>query len=514
MNFSLGRTLSSWLMFWLVLTGLSIYLLLPLRSKLRFGIDLVGGTYIMLQVQTEKAVEAELKNRLAAVNSHLEKASLAGLTNSTIENESLVLTFDSVADAQAAAASLEKTWPDMKSSTNSNIVRFTFTSHAIKVLKEDAVQRNIEVLRTRLDQLSVAEISIAKHGEKDIVIELPDVKDPQQAKAMIGKAAVLEFRMVKAAGRTPEDIILDMGGELPSNLEILPGADARQKFYYAVTKYADVTGTALRDAQPTVNEKGQSQVSFTFSPEGGALFYDLTSKNLGKELAIVLDGVVISAPTIQAKIRDSGVITGSKNIQEAKDLSLLLRSGSFVAPVTFEEERQIGPSLGAEAIRQGMIACGVGLALLFVFSLFYYKFAGFLAFLALILNLIFVLFGLSQLHATLTLPGIAGIVLTLGMAIDASILIYERIKEELAAGLSVRNAVNAGFSDAMMVILDANITTFIVGVVLYRFGTGPIQGFAVTMMLGIVSTLLTGLFFLKSLFSFIIDNFAIKKLQI
>ena len=185
-----------------------------------------------------------------------------------------------------------------------------------------------------------------------------------------------------------------------------------------------------------------------------------------------------------------------------------------MAPVTFEEEREIGPSLGAQAIHQGLLACLVGLGLLFVFSIFYYKLAGLLAFSALIFNLLLVLLGLSQLHATLTLPGIAGIVLTLGMAIDASILIFERIKEELAHGSGYRKAVNAGFSDAMTVILDANITTFIVGVVLYRFGTGPIQGFAVTMMLGIVSTLLTGLFFLRSFFSFILDNFSVQKLRI
>lgn len=240
----------------------------------------------------------------------------------------------------------------------------------------------------------------------------------------------------------------------------------------------------------------------------------LPAKNMGKMLAIVLDNMVISAPVIQAAIRSEGMITlGSADINYAKELALLLRSGSFVAPVSFEEERQIGPSLGAESIRQGLISCLVGLGLLFLFSVFFYGFPGILAFIALIYNLLLILLGLSWLNATLTLPGIAGMVLTVGMAIDASILIYEQIKEALAHGMPLRKAIQHGFSDAMVVILDANITTFIVGVVLFYFGTGPIKGFAVTMMLGIISTLITGLFFLRSLFSFILNTFNIQKLK-
>ena len=516
MNLSLRRMTFSWFSFWIVVALMSIYLLWPLRKTLRFGIDLVGGTYIMLQVQTEKAIEADLQSRLASANSYLEKNHISVPTSSIVSDLDLVLTFDSASSAQSASAVLKKQWSDMKEGIENNTLRFSLTKATEKAIAADAVARNIEVLRSRLDQLSVSEISIATHGDRDIVIELPDVKDPQQAKAMIGKAAVLEFKLVRAVGRTPEDIIYDMGGELPYDVEILPGKENgnHHQEYYAVSRHAELTGSSLRTARAQLGEKGNMVVGFEFTSEAGEIFANLTSRNIGKQLAIVLDGIVISAPVIQTKISDSGVITGSGNADEAKDLALLLRSGAFVAPVTFEEERQIGPSLGAQAIHQGLMACVVGLILLFIFSVIYYKFAGLLAFFALIFNVLLVLLGLSLLHATLTLPGIAGIVLTLGMAIDASILIFERIKEELSNNVSLAQAVKSGFSDAMIVILDANITTFIVGIVLYWFGTGPVQGFAVTMMLGIVSTLLTGLFFLRSLFDFILDNFSLQKMRI
>jgi len=374
---------------------------------------------------------------------------------------------------------------------------------------------NIEVLRARLDKMSVAEIAIAPQGEKNIIIELPDVDDPQQAKTMIGKPAVLEFKLVERAGRSKEDLLYEYDGELPDDMHIIAGRGL-DKTYYLVNKYTDITGRLLRDARPTFGGQTGSQlvVAFNFSPEGGEKFYELTSKNYGRQLAVVLDNEVITAPTINAAIKSEGVIEGRFTSEQANELALLLKSGAFVAPVSFEEERQVGPALGAEAIKMGLISCLVALGLLFIFSVYYYSLSGILAFCALIYNLVLILFGLSLLKATLTLPGIAGMVLTIGMAIDASILVYERIKEELSLGLSIKKAVNAGFSDAMVVILDANITTFIVGVVLYYFGTGPVQGFAVTMMLGIVSTLITGLFFLRALFNFVVDLFAVQKLKI
>ena len=518
MNIAARRSIFSWFTFWIVLAIVSIYFLWPLRQTLRYGIDLVGGTYITLEVQTEKAVENELLSRLQGMLTKLKESGKEQPTAKNIEKNAIVLSFASTAAAQNAALLLQSYDKDVAVSASNDTIRASLTEGAVKRISQDAVSRDVEVLRSRLNRLSVEEISIAAQGERNIVIELPDVSDPQQAKEMIGRSALLEFRLVQKSGRTPEDILYELDGILPGDMEILPGkeeADGKPSYYYLVPKFSDVTGKSLRDAYAQLDQqKMQTNVTFKFSAEGGDKFYDLTSKNIGKSLAVVLDGVVITAPTINSGIRNEGYIEGRFTPDEAKQLALLLKSGAFVAPVTFEEERQIGPSLGMDSIKKGLVSCAVGLGLLFLFSVFFYSWCGVLAFITLLFNLLLILLAMSLLCATLTLPGIAGLVLTIGMAIDSSILIFEQIREALAAGMPIRKAVSSGFSDALVVILDANITTFIVGVVLYYFGTGPIRGFAVTMMLGIISTLLTGLYFLKSTFTFILDRFHIQKLRI
>jgi preprotein translocase subunit SecD len=521
MNTSLARGLSSWFTFWIVLALVFCYLLWPLRHTLRFGIDLVGGTFITLEVQTEKAVEAELQSKLQAISKKLNSAGKEAPALKAVEKGAIVLTFNSPAAAQSAAQLIQGYDKDLHISTENQVVRITLTEALTEKIQDNAVESNVEVLRNRLNRLSVEEITIARQGKRNIIVELPDVSDPQQAKEMIGRSAVLEFKLVEKVGRTEEDLLYDLDGILPGDKEILPSQeerDGKPAVYYLVSKFAEVSGKDLRDAYVSISEGGRGGhvpvVNFRFTTEGGEKFYELTSNNINKRLAVVLDGIVITAPNIKTGIHDQGYIEGQSNITEAKNLALMLRSGAFVAPVTFEEERQIGPSLGAESIRQGLVSCLVGLGLLLVFSVIVYKWCGLLAFLSLLYNLLLILFALSILRATLTLPGIAGMVLTVGMAIDASILIYEQIKDGLAAGLSIRKAVSDGFSDALVVILDANITTFIVGAVLYYFGTGPIKGFAVTMMLGIISTLITGLFFLKATFNFILDTFNIQKLRI
>jgi len=516
MNSSVGR-LSSWFTFWIVLALIFCYLLWPLRQTLRFGIDLVGGTFITLEVQTEKAVEAELQSKLQAISKKLTDAGKEAPALKTVEKGSIVLTFNSAAAAQSAAQIMQND-KDLRVTSENQIVRITLTEALTEKIQDNAVESNVEVLRNRLNRLSVEEITIARQGKKNIIVELPDVSDPQQAKDMIGRSALLEFKLVEKVARTEEDLLYDLDGIIPGDQEILPSQeerDGKPTSYYLVSKFAEVSGKDLRDAYVTIDEtKRAPVVNFRFTSEGGDKFYELTNNNINKRLAVVLDGVIITAPNINTGIHDQGYIEGRFSIDEAKQLALLLKSGAFVAPVTFEEERQIGPSLGAESIRQGLISCLVGLGLLFVFSVIFYKLCGLLAFLSLLYNLLLILVAMSILRATLTLPGIAGMVLTVGMAIDSSILIYEQIKDGLAAGLSIRKAVSDGFSDALVVILDANITTFIVGAVLYYFGTGPIKGFAVTMMLGIISTLITGLFFLRATFNFILDTFNIQKLRI
>ena len=508
MNRSLSRMFFSELSFWLVLGCIGLYFLLPLRQSLRFGIDLVGGTYLTLEVQTDKAVEADLVEQMQSIDTKLKRAQFAVPVSKHVEKNSIVLNFASMQDAQIAAGELKNSLPDMTQKSEGSTIRLSYSDSIVERIKEDAVTRNIEVLRTRM-----RDIPIAKQGEKNIVIELPDTANPQEAKARIGKAAQLELRIVDKFAASKDDLMYEFDGELPPDKDILPGENG----FYLVEKYADVTGRMLKDARPEYSQDHgfEHVVKFVFNDIGAEKFYQLTSKHYGKSLAIVLDGYVISAPRINGPIPAGiGQISGGFTAESARELALLLQSGSFTAPVTFEEERQIGPSLGQESIRQGLTSCLVGLGLLFIFSLFYYKLSGLFAFFALIYNLGLILMGLAWLQVPLTLPGIAGMVLTVGMAIDASILIYEHIKEELKKGITINLAVKGGFRDAMKVILDANITTFIVGVVLYHFGTGPIQGFAVTMMLGIVATLITGLFFLRSIFTFMLNNFRVQKLSI
>ncbi|MCA9770426.1 protein translocase subunit SecD [Candidatus Dependentiae bacterium] len=519
--------LFSWLSFWVVVGAIGLYFLYPLRNTLRFGIDLVGGTYITLEVQTDKAVESVLLEKLQAISNKLESADKMPVDKKVvveshsqtkkINKHEIVLIFASIADAQAAALLLREEKNALEQKIDGTILKIILPDREVQKISEDAVGRNIEVLRTRLDKMSVAEITIARQGDRQIVVELPDVSDPQQAKAMIGKAAMLEFKPVEKIGASPDDIRFEFDGEIPGDMQILPfrEEDGKVKEYYLVPKYADVTGKYLTDARPRFDEQtAQLVVDFLLTPEGGNKFYDLTSKYYQRRIAIVLDDVVISAPSVSARIRNNGYITGGFSSAQAKELALLLKSGAFVAPVTLEEERQIGPVLGEESIKQGFLSCLVGLVLLFIFSLIYYKLSGIFAFIALVFNLLLVLLGLAWLRATLTLPGIAGMILTIGMAVDASILIFERIKEELQEGTTIKKAVTTGFANVMSVIIDANITTFIVGIVLYKFGTGPIQGFAVTMMLGIIATLITGLFFLRSLFNAFLNGFKIEKLSI
>jgi preprotein translocase subunit SecD len=518
MNVSAHRSLFSWFTFWMILAVACCYLLWPLRKTLRYGIDLVGGTFITLEVQTDKAVETELLSKLQTISNRLKEAGKEQPVSKNVMNGQIILTFSSPAAAQNAAQIIQGQEKNLVVSTDNLLVKATFMDRIAKKIKDDAVSRNVEVLRTRLNRLSVEEITIAAQGEKNIIVELPDVSDPQQAKEMIGKAAVLEFKLVQRVGKSPEDILYEIDGILPGDMEILPSQEetnGHPSEYYLVPKFAEISGKDLRTARARLGDRGGMVVEFSFSSEGGDKFYDLTSKNVGKPLAIVLDNKVVMAPRINSALRESGVIESSTfTPQTAKQLEVLLKSGAFVAPVTFEEERQIGPSLGAESIKQGLISCLVGLGLLLVFSISFYSMCGLLAFITLLYNLLLILVAMHFLRATLTLPGIAGLVLTIGMAIDSSILIYEQIKEALANGMTIRKAVDTGFSDAMIVILDANITTFIVGAVLYYFGTGPIKGFAVTMMLGIIATLITGLFFLKSTFTFILNKFNVQKLRI
>ena len=373
-------------------------------------------------------------------------------------------------------------------------------------MREEAVVQARQTIERRVNELGVAEPSIAQQGANgdQILVQLPGVADVERAKSIIGSPGLLELKIVEQGPMpTKEDLLV--GGQAPAGMDVIPGnADktggSGGTIYYLVRKVAAVTGKDLRNARPTLDENNQPAVSFTLNQDGARRFGQVTASSIGRQLAIILDNRVFSAPTIEGRITDQGRITGSFTQQEAQDLSLVLRSGALPASLTYLEERTIGPSLGADSIRSGVLASIVGLVLVVVFMLFYYRLSGVNAVIAMLLNLIILLGLMAYIGAVMTLPGIAGFVLTMGIGVDSNVLIFERIKEELEAQRGVRASINAGFSRVFLTLLDTHISALIAAAFLFQFGTGPIRGFAVTLSIGLVSNLFTSTFVSKSLF--------------
>lgn len=514
-NISVKNLFNSSLAFWLFLGSFMLYLLTPIMKKLNFGIDLVGGTYVTLSVETDSLLEKEFQSKVFFLVNKLKENGI--LSSNELSSKKCVLSFKDESSVSRAKELLEKLETNLSFVVSGLSIEIFMPAALRDEIKEKAIDSNIEVLRNRLNSIGVEEVSVGKEGNSAIVVELPNVQDPLQAKAMIGTPAVLEFVIVESMAITKAELLDKYDGEIPFNMFIAKGDNnhANNQIFYLLDGANKISGAGLLHA--VVNRDStnlQYGIDFQFDADGANKFHELTGKNIGRNLAIVLDGKVISSPRINDQIGAKGRITGNFDEKGGKNLALMLRSGAFSAPLKFEEERTIGPSLGQESIRYGLFSCIASLVLLFIFSLFYYKLAGFFAFLALVFNLLMILFFLSRLGAALTLPGIAGMVLTVGMAIDASILIFESMREINKSGALAQEVVQKGFSDALTVILDANITTLIAGIVLYKFGTGPVRGFAITMMLGILSTLISGLFFLKSLFTTYVNNGRIKNIKI
>lgn len=518
MAISLRRLVFSRLGFIGVLTALGIYFLLNLPSYVNFGIDLVGGTYITLQVQTDKAYESRLAQDIQTALATIPQDEQARVIKRSVTGSKAQILFADETAAQSFSRVISEQFLGLVvEGVSADAVTIGLSEAEQRHISSTAVERNIQALKNRLDQFGVGEILIAPKGDDMIVIELPNVQDPQAAKRLIGKPSMLEIKPVLEWAATQDELLERYAGVLPDETEALAYPDAES--WVLVPRRAELTGEYLKDAfMGYGGELVQSPVVFfQLTPAGRKIFYDLTSENVGNHVAMIIDGVVITAPVVNQPIQlnnDSAYIQGKFTVKSAQELAMMLRSGAFVAPVSFEEERTIGPSLGAEAIRQGLMACILALVLLFFFSIGFYKVSGLLAFTVLLYNLMFILVLLSVFGATLTLPGIVGMILTVGMAIDASILIYERIKEELARGVFFKQAVATGFAGAMSVILDANITHLIVSLVLYWLGSGPLQGFAVTMIIGIVSTLITGLWLLRYFFSIAFDMFHKRQISI
>lgn len=485
------------------------------RGYINFGIDLVGGTYLTLDVKVQEAVKNDLQEAMQSFKDTLKKEKKPTPSTPKITEEGGLrglLEFESEQDSAAALALYRPDAAQPKITQDGKTLVFAYTSAQLSDIQRETIESNIATLRTRLDAFGAGEVGIVPQGERRIGIELPNVSDPEKAKARVGKAAILELKPVFDYARTQDDLIDRAGGSIPEGTMIVPGKGDSSGFYL-VPNFAKITGKQLKYAgysfhEVSLGKESPHAVAIEFKGEGIQRFSDMTNDNIGRSIAIILDNVVVSAPTVKTSIDNGRAdISGGFKKEEADELVSLLKSGAFSAPVEVIEERHIGPSLGQESVQKGLMSCGIALGLLFLFSIIVYQVAGLFAFIVLVYNLLLILFGLALVpEATLTLPGIAGMVLTIGMAIDSSILIYERIKEELYAGSSLQKAVDEGFGGALSVILDANITTFIVGAVLYYMGSPAIQGFALTMMIGIIATLITGLILLRSIFNWVLAS--------
>ena len=405
----------------------------------------------------------------------------------------------------------------------------------LNVTVTDALERAIEIIRNRIDQFGVAEPLIARQGEKWIVVQLPGVKDPERAKQLIGKTALLEFRIVddsqaldtivrslrdkaisvSSAAANPEGLPKEIRAMFPAGYELMAGRDER---YFLVKSTPEMTGAYLTNAKVQLGGDsgfGYPEVSIEFNDEGARIFSDVTQANINRNLAIVLDGVIQSAPVIRTRIPDGrAVIEGSFSAEEAKLLSTVLRAGAMPAPVQIIEERTVGPSLGEDSIKAGLMASLVGIGLILIFMTIYYKRSGIVTDAALVLNLVILLATMVYFRATLTLPGIAGIILSLAMAVDANVLILERTREELLSGKTVRMALDLGYDKAFTTILDANVTTLIAALFLFQFGTGPVKGFAVTLTIGILVSMFTAVFVTRTYYDWRMKNKNITELSI
>ncbi len=391
--------------------------------------------------------------------------------------------------------------PNTVMSGDGNNIIVSYTEQARKELVDRAISQSLEVVRRRVDELGTTEPSIQRQGEDRIVVQVPGLDDPSRLRAILGRTAKMNFHLVNEEKTASQARATGM----PPGTIILPSADAGDRAAgineYLIDRRVVVSGDNLIDSQPTFND-GRPVVSFRFDAAGGARFGDMTSKNAGRRLAIVLDGEVISAPRINEPILGgNGIITGQFSVQEANDLSLLLRAGALPAPMQILEERSVGPGLGQDSVEAGEIAAVLGLVFVIAFMVISYGRFGIYADIALLMNLILVLAVMSVLQATLTLPGIAGIVLTVGMAVDANVLIFERIREERNNGRTIINAIDAGYRSAMSTILDANLTTLIAALVLFSFGSGPIKGFAVTLAIGIITSMFSAIWVTRLLIS-------------
>src|SRR5712692_906873 len=490
-------------------------------DRIHLGLDLRGGTHLILQVQVNDAVNVDSDNAIARLKEDLRthKINYADITKPDPVNHPEMIVVKGVPPEQTSdfKSIVSDRLPEYDASSGAeNSWTVSMKAQNLADLKNRAVSQAIETIRNRIDQLGVSEPVIQEHGlgQYQILVQLPGVDDPARVKEIMQSTAMLEIRQALGGPYPSEQAALqEHGGVLPPDAVLMKGksigdrsSDTSGDTLYLVSRVSAVTGRDLRTADPGRDENGQSDVRFTLTGEGGRRFYAFTSAHVGEDLAVILDNKVQEKAVIKEPIRDTGVINGRFTEQQAKDLAMILRSGALPAGIKYLEERTVGPSLGTDSIRAGVRAAVVGMLAVLIFMLVYYRAAGINADLALILNLIILLGFMGYVGAVLTLPGIAGVILTVGMGVDSNVLIFERIREELRNGKTPPSAVDQGFSHAWITIVDTHVTTIVSAAILFLFGTGPVQGFAVTLTFGLLANLFTAVFVSRTIFDWILSR--------
>lgn len=505
----------------------------PWLSRLNLGLDLKGGIHLVLKVVTDDALNQELIQDAEGIAQELRSKNIPFESSKKGSGPSIELTGVAAERANEARAYLESTFGrrySVRSVVADGKTNFSlsFLPAYTRELRESTVRQALETIRRRVDELGVTEPTLQIYGgsgeevQDQIIVELPGIDDPDRVKSIIANTAQLELRLVKkdAGGEfsSIEAAVEANGGRIPDEYEILPYRDDRgensQLQYLVVSKAPVITGKDLKTARRSQDSSGAPAVSFFLTSDGARLFSNATERHVGERLAIVLDDVVNSAPVINERIGAEGIIYGNFTVQQAEDLSLLLRSGALPASLVTLAQQNVGASLGNDSIRSGIFASLIGFALVVVGMLVYYRRSGVNAIVCLLANLLILLGFMGAVGATLTLPGIAGIILTIGMAVDANILIFERIREELRAGKTVRAAVDTGFSKVFWTIFDSNVTTLIAAAFLFQFGTGPIRGFAVTLTVGLLANMFTAIYVSHRLFEWVLGNRRVEALSI
>lgn len=490
------------------------------KRNIRLGLDLRGGSMLLLQVQLQDAFKLEANTQIERLKEELGKQSIPYQSIDHNDPQTLAEAGDIAIQVRGIPAEKSQLFRNIVAELlpswvltplSSTEYRLTLKPTEVLALKEDTVQRAITTIESRINGLGLAEAAVQRRGgagsEAEILISLPGLDDPARVKSILQTAALLELYEVKD-GPFPrqEDALAKYGGVMPLNTKLMRSAprpgDPAGEGWYVVTRTPVITGRDLRDARPAQDEFGKWETAFVLSQEAKGRFARFTEANIGNRLAIALDNQIRSAPTIQSRIEDQGRITGAATHQEASDLALVLRAGSLPAGIVYLQEQTVGPSLGADSIRKGLIAGAVGLVFVVVFMLIYYAGAGVNAVVALILNGVILIGCLAYLEAVLTLPGIAGIILLIGMAVDSNVLIFERIREELRAGKATAAAVDTGFSKAFLTIIDTHVATVVSCAFLFMFGTPAIRGFAVTLVIGLVANVFTSVFVSRAMFQF------------